>query len=343
MLNKNTPVTLADVATLAGVSKSAASRALSGKDRPISIDKKKRVLQAAETLGYVANPFAQSLSNNETGLIAIIVNHIADVSDLDLFDLLIQGIQSIGKQAIVVRLKSPEDVNSLRKNSFIQRVDAALVFSDFIEPSLAASLFYTDMIVMLNGKNQEKGYSVKVNEKPGIEGAVKYAQSLGIKQALLIAGRESSTNEIQRVAHYLALFEAHDIELLDSKFCNYSYDEALAYLNRKNTLNGDDLALFCSSDSMAMAAVDYVQQQQTTRCKCIFGFDNTEFHHRGNYQFSTIGYDKNSFVKAIITMIEQVRVAKLEKGKHDAQGNKKWLSSNESHFVIETQFYLNNR
>lgn len=342
MLNTNSPTTLADVAKLAGVSKSAASRALSGKNRPISIDKKNRVLEAAATLGYIANPFAQSLSSNETGLIAIIVNHIADVSDLQLFDLLIQGIQSIGKQAILVRLKSPDDIDALQKNSFVQRVDAALVFSDFIEPSLTSSLFYTDIVIMLNGKSQNDGYSVKINEEIGIKDTVEYAHSMGIQKAVLIAGRESSANEKQRIEHYLAKFKAHNIQLIDSIFCNYSYDEALDYLRASEGFNDSNTGVFCTSDSMAMAAIDYFHSHKIMNSQCIFGFDKTEFHQRGNYQFSTIGYDKNKLVQAIITIIEQVQAAKINVIETDMIENKKWLSLEESHLVIETQFYLNN-
>ncbi|WED29370.1 LacI family transcriptional regulator [Vibrio sp. DW001] len=334
--------TLADVATLAGVSKAVASRALSGKNRPISADKKTRVLQAAETLGYVANPFAQSLANNETGLVAIVVNHISDVSDLTLFDSLIQSIQAIGKRALFVRLKSLDDIKALQKNSFVQYVDAALIFSDLIEPTLAESLFFTNNIIMLNGKSQQDGYSVKVNEEPGILSAVHYAQSIGVTRAILIAGRQSSVTEKQRVSHYLQQFNANEIELISSTFCNYSYDDALNYLQSSDISDSSNLGVFCTSDSMAMAAVDYFNLKALPHNHCIFGFDNTEFSRRGNYQFSTIGYNKHDFVQAIISIVDHVQSSQGININHKETDNRKWLPLKESHWVIETQFYLNN-
>ena len=96
MSTKTLP-TLQDVADRACVSKAVASRAFSKEKKPISEVKKQRVLQAAEELGYVMNPFAQSLNSNTTGLVAIVVNHISDLSDLELFDHLLRGLQSIGK------------------------------------------------------------------------------------------------------------------------------------------------------------------------------------------------------------------------------------------------------
>ncbi|MCE2593970.1 LacI family transcriptional regulator [Motilimonas cestriensis] len=339
MMKKNTPATLSDVAELAGVSKAVASRALSGKNRPISADKKARVCQAAELLGYVANPFAQSLANQETGLVAIVINHISNVSDLTLFDSLIQGIQSIGKQALFVRLKSLQDIDQLQKNAFIQRVDAALVLSDLIEPQLAESLFYTHNVIMLNGKSQDRGYSVKVNEALGIKDAIAYAQRIGIKRAVLIAGRQSSVNEEQRVEHYLTHLAQANIKLESSVFCDYSYDEALAYLTAANIDMSDELGIFCTSDSMAMAAVDYCQANGVTKYSShIFGFDNTEFSRRGCYQFSTIGFDKHDFVQSIITLVKQAQSNDLSVAN---EHNEKRLPTKESHLIIDTQFYLN--
>lgn len=342
MNRKNTPPTLSDVAALAEVSKAVASRALSGKNRPISADKKARVLLAAESLGYVANPFAQSLANNETGLIAIVVNHLSDVSDLTLFDSLIQGIQSIGKQALFVRLKSANDIDELQKNAFVQRVDAALILSDLIEPELAGSLFYTNNIIMLNGKSQEMGYSVKVNEEPGIKDAIEYANSKGIKRAVLIGGRQSSANETQRVSHYLTHLTRHGITVEASAFCDYSYDEAFVYLTSSSIKDSEELAIFCTSDSMAMAAVDYFKTNAINHYSHrIFGFDNTEFSRRGDYQFSTIGFNKQDFVQSIISVVKQAQFSQVNEKKREINTNEKWLPSTESHVIIETQFYLN--
>ncbi len=342
MNKKNVPPTLSDVAILAGVSKAVASRALSGKNRPISADKKARVCQAAKSLGYVANPFAQSLANNETNLIAIVVNHISDVSDLTLFDFLIQGIQSIGKQALFIRLKSSHDIEQLEKNSFVQRVDAVLIFSDLIDPELAASLFYTNIIIMLNGKSQEQGYSVKINEELGIKNTIEHANSIGIKRAILIAGRQSSMNENQRVLHYLTHFNRHNIILESSVFCDYSYDKALLYLTSGETINNHDLGIFCTSDSMAMAAVDYCKASELSHySQRIFGFDNTDFSRRGSYQFSTIGFSKQQFVQSIISMIKQAQSSPTDNLLIGIKHNEKWLTSTANHLIIETQFYLN--
>ena len=98
--------TIDDVAALAGVSRAVASRALSSEKRPVSAEKRERVLQAAAELGYRVNLLAQSLTTKTVNLIAVVVNHIHDLSDLDLFDQLLAETQAIGKQVILIRVGS---------------------------------------------------------------------------------------------------------------------------------------------------------------------------------------------------------------------------------------------
>ncbi len=304
--SKNDLPTLDDVAKLAGVSKAVASRALSGKNRPVSKMKKQKVIEAANALGYVANPFAKSLTNQETGLIAVVVNHITDLSDLTLFDNLLQAIQSQGKQTLFVRLNSKEDIEGMRHNSFIHRVDAALIFSDLIEPEVATTLFLTQNIVMLNGKSSANGMSVVVDESIAIKTAVSRAKQLGLNQCFLIGGRQSSPNEARRVQYYEDYAEDADINVKGTVFCDYSYTSASEFFKLQPADAFTDTAIFCTSDSMAMAALDFFKNNGINhQLKNIFGFDNTIFSRTDSYRFSTIGYDKNKFIDSILALISE--------------------------------------
>src|SRR3954464_12520642 len=69
------PVTLEQVALVAGVSPSTASRALAGKARQcrISVNTERAILQAAKGLGFQASHVARSLRTQKTGLIGLLV------------------------------------------------------------------------------------------------------------------------------------------------------------------------------------------------------------------------------------------------------------------------------
>ena len=113
-------VTIADVARLAGVSKAVASRALSPERRPVSDEKRERVLAAASQLGFRVNLLAQSLTTKTVNLVAVVVNHIHDLSDLDLFDKLLAETQAIGKQVILIRVGSVDKVEEFYKRFYFR-------------------------------------------------------------------------------------------------------------------------------------------------------------------------------------------------------------------------------
>src|SRR4051794_21861011 len=71
----NGPVTLEQVAQVAGVSPSTASRALAGKARQCRISEttERAILQAAKGLGFQASHVARSLRTQRTGLIGLLV------------------------------------------------------------------------------------------------------------------------------------------------------------------------------------------------------------------------------------------------------------------------------
>jgi DNA-binding LacI/PurR family transcriptional regulator len=63
--------TMADVARVAGVSRSTVSYVLSG-TRPISDETRQQVLRAMKDLDYTPNALAQGLAGKRTGIIALI-------------------------------------------------------------------------------------------------------------------------------------------------------------------------------------------------------------------------------------------------------------------------------
>ena len=182
--NSNGQPTIADVAELAGVSRAIASRALSSEPRPVSADKRERVLQAAQKLGYKPNLLARSLTTKTVNLVAVVVNHIHDLSDLDLFDLLISEIQSIGKQVIFVRVGSAERIEEFLRNGIAYHVDAALVFSDFADAATVRKMFRNDSVLMLNGMRDEGAPAIIPDELIGIAAAVADAAEKGVRTAM---------------------------------------------------------------------------------------------------------------------------------------------------------------
>ena len=298
-------ITIADVARLAGVSKAVASRALSSEPRPVSADKRERVLAAARELGFHANLLAQSLTTKTVNLVAVVVNHIHDLSDLDLFDRLLAEMQTLGKQVILIRVGSVQKVEEFLRQGVAYHVDAAFVFSDFANAATVRQMFRTERVIMLNGRHDHLSPAIVPDEAMGIDDAVSHASWKGVTTAILVTGRRTSLVEKARIASYRRAFKRHGITLLRSIQGDYSYASGHAAAARLG--EGDwPGAVFCTSDAMAMGILDVHRRRfPRNRPKLfrLYGFDDLSLLDFDAYPIASIGYDKQMFVHEMVQMI----------------------------------------
>jgi DNA-binding LacI/PurR family transcriptional regulator len=298
--------TLSDVAALAGVSRAIASRALSRQPRPVSADKRERVLRAAETLGFRPNSLARGLASNTVNLVAILVNHIHDLSDLDLFDLLLAEIQAIGKQVIFIRVGAGQDAETFLRDGVAYHVDAALVFSDFADAATVRRMFRNNAVLMLNGHHDAGTASVTLDEDHGIGEAVADAAGKGVRSTLLVTGRPESLVEQARIASYRAALRRHGITLLAELAGDYSYASGRALAERIDVDATD--AVFCTSDAMAMGVLDahrrHFPQHRPARFR-LYGFDDVSLTRFDAYPISSIGADKRDYVAQIVRILNR--------------------------------------
>ncbi|WP_312517888.1 LacI family DNA-binding transcriptional regulator [Massilia sp.] len=298
--------TLSDVATLAGVSRAIASRALSTEPRPVSADKRERVLRAAETLGFRPNSLARGLASKTVNLVAILVNHIHDLSDLDLFDLLLAEIQAIGKQVIFIRVGAGQDAETFLRDGVAYHVDAALVFSDFADAATVRRMFRNNAVLMLNGHHAPGAASVTMDEDHGIGEAVADAAGKGVRSALLVTGRPNSLVEQARIASYRAALTRHGITLLGELAGDYSYASGRALAERIDVEATG--AVFCTSDAMAMGVLDahraHFPQHRPQRFR-LYGFDNISLTQFDAYPISSIGADRRDYVAQIVRLLKE--------------------------------------
>ncbi len=230
----------------------------------------------------------------------MVVNHIHDLSDLDLFDLLLDRIQAAGKQVILLRVGSVARVEEFLRRGIAYHVDAALVFSDFADAATMREMFRSDHVVMLNGRHDRLSPAVIPDEAVGIEAAVADAAGKGVRE---VGAAHRPADRRGR---------AHPHRRLPRELCPPRHFRRCA--RRRATIptraatppprrlvGGDPpQALFCTSDAMAMGVLDARRADfpgnRPERFR-LYGFDNISLTGFDAYPIASIGYDKARYVR----------------------------------------------
>lgn len=209
--------TIIDVAQRAGVSKSAASRALLGQGR-ISEESRQRVLTAARELGYVKNAMAQGLSAQHTGAIGVLVRDPASV----FYGLMHQRLQrhAIERGYRVVtatgNLSVEDEVRALE--SLVSLRVEGLVISSGLLPTERIELFAGRIPTVVAGRPEAGPLvgSVYCDEKDGARKLVAHLVELGHRSvAVLTVPRSSSLTISVRCDEMAAELRRRGVEVLE--------------------------------------------------------------------------------------------------------------------------------
>src|SRR3954465_15520166 len=139
--------TLRDVAEAAGVHAGTASRALNPETRSlVNVETARRVLRAAESLGYQPNPIARSLKTSKSGTVGVVLPDLTN----PLFPPIVRGIEDVlgpaGFSALIVSTDNDSDrersqVLSLRS----RQVEGLIVATARLEHALLKELHAQDV------------------------------------------------------------------------------------------------------------------------------------------------------------------------------------------------------
>ena len=186
------PVTLRDVASLAGVHPGTASRALNDETRAlVNGDTAQRVLEAAEELGYRPNPIARGLKTNRSYTIGVLIPDLTN----PLFPPMLRGIEDRLEEGGYTPLIANTDNDADR-----ERIDWQAMRDRQVEGIIAATarrdhdlldeIDASSMrVVLVNRRAPGAGLSAATaDDRRGIGLAVQHLVELGHRRIAHIAG-----------------------------------------------------------------------------------------------------------------------------------------------------------
>lgn len=199
--------TLDDVARAAGVSKSVASRALTGDVRArMSEATRARVLAVAAELDYVPNARARALRQSRSGAIGLIVPDVNNAVFADMLAGVQQATATHGTDVLLGQVdKPPAGAQQLSRLVREGRVDGLLIQrrEDFDDDMLAAVLESGVPAITINSRLPGRVGSVILEDQRGAAVATEHLISLGHRKIAFISGTRAHDTARRRKQGFL--------------------------------------------------------------------------------------------------------------------------------------------
>ena len=273
-------VTLADVARAAGVSKSTASKALSGR-YDVGGGTRERVVEAATRLGFTPSAIARNLTSGRTGTVGVLTN---DLEGRFVIPVLSGAEEALGAGEISVLLCDARG-DAVRERRHLRtllerRIDGLIVVGGARtdpRPSLGPDLPVP--VVYAYAPSVDPGdVSVVADDVQGGTVAATHLWETGRRRIAFIGGDPTFVANAEREAGARTALAAHGLELLVDDASNGSWTERWGRLTASRLLTRypDIDGIVAASDMLARAALDVLRDLGRTVPDdvAVVGFDN---------------------------------------------------------------------
>ena len=284
------PISIEDVAKLAGVSITTVSRVIN-KIGTVKEKNKINVLDAVKQLKFEPSIFAQRLATGKSNVVALVIPRYEGVFYSFYALELIRGIGTLCaalKLDLLLRLtdaRSPLNVRGV----------GGMIFADIIanRAQLEDALSKKIACVVINHYVEELSVScIAVDNAGGAQDAVNYLITLGHKKIAHITGDVVTQAASLRLEGYKRALKKNNIKI-DPKYIfntDYSRGQARLVADRMLKMPEPPSAVFVASDSMALEVMAVAREmgKDIPRDLSIVGFDDNPSGLYGPVALSTV-------------------------------------------------------
>jgi len=262
-----TQLTLKEIASLAGVSRTTASRVLN--DQPhVRSELRERVLRVVAETRYHPNPVARSLALQESRMIGLVVPRSVHSFFSDpYFPRLTQGIAEACNQydytLSLFLVQTPQDeAKVLPKITSRGFLDGVVVQVGQREDHLIATLADSGLPMVVAGRPEiaDRVSFIDVNNIEGAYNAVIHLLKLGRRRIATITGGLNTAVGLDRKLGFERAHAEMGIPFDPTLIAEGDFTENSAYHAMERLLQHHPDAVFAASDIMAVGAIHALQQ-----------------------------------------------------------------------------------
>jgi LacI family transcriptional regulator len=324
----NAVPTLGDVAKLAGVSKSTASRILSAiKDAqiPYSLGTKEKVREAALRLDYRPSKFARGLTMAHTGIIGLVVPALRDAFFPEVISAIEAALVQAGYSVILADSNADSQVEQTRIHDLLSwRVDGLI-----IAPSQSTNQagFFWDLwrreipFVTIDRSFPETPFcSVTTDDEKGVAMAVDHLAASGRKRIAWAGGGSStiSTTHLRKAGYAAGLIRNGMLPVSEYALSSPASEMGgRQAIERVLTLKIRPDAVICFSDNVALGLLEACIQHgiRVPQDLAVIGYADLQFAGMLKVSLTTVRQPKFLLGQRAVELL----VKCMDKKKHSEQ------------------------
>ncbi|WP_192456512.1 substrate-binding domain-containing protein [Musicola keenii] len=294
----------AEVARLAGVSRSAVSRTFTP-GGSVSPATRRKVLAAAEALNYHVNHLARGLSKEECRPVCILGGHLRAPYQAHLLDQLTRRLQQAGRAVMVINTDGGEtSADAALRQTLNYRAAATIVLSGLPQASLVETCLHSgQQVILINRLGEFDGADhIAIDYTSTLHEAYQMLADAGCRRLAMISSTARSPSMVMRETQFLAAAHhaAEPCRLVRAGPTGYETGAQAARELLAGAQRPD--GVFCATDLIACGFLDVARYEFGLRIPqdlCLVGFDDIE-------QASWVGYQLTTFSQPLTTMADAI-------------------------------------
>ncbi|MEJ6392021.1 LacI family DNA-binding transcriptional regulator [Gymnodinialimonas sp. 2305UL16-5] len=302
-----------DVAKLAGVHRSAVSRAFTP-GAAVAEETRKKIYAAASELNYRVNSIARGLQSEHSGIVGILASRLDTPVRAKQVKLLTQPLIRDGFRPMLVTAETPADVGGLIDAMLGYNVAGVIVTSDSPPQRAIDECHDAGVPVVLINRAETGAWADRVITDPEASGRLAFdmLRRCGASRMAVLQPETQTFSVTGRAAAFAALATARLGGCGRFLTADQSYDAARRSIATAGHAAFDAVdGLFCATDLLALGAVDALRLDlglSVPNDIQVVGFDDIEQASWGAYSLTTVRQDLEAQAQLALRLLK-VRMA----------------------------------
>lgn len=276
--------TINDVAKLAGVSKAAISRYLSGTLKPKE-ETIKRIEAAIAETNYTPNRMAASIRTKTSNTIAIVIPASKNIAFAEISDAINEEIAQYGYSMVTYTTNEKIEQEKLASYKIREnRLDGAIFIT---EPKGDKDMSHIDLLeesgiktLMINRQYEPNKYStISVDISNGLKDVLKYLTEIGYKKIGLLLGWKNQDQTRTYKKAYKEQLKEMNIQINENLIAYSEFEETQTRKAVKELIENGADAIYTASDRIALIALEVLEENniEIPKKMAVVGYGNTQF------------------------------------------------------------------